>query len=174
MKRAPSWTLACAAAAAAVSIAAAQTPSPPPAPAPPAPPAAAPAPAPSGPSILAGWSWPDHLRNAKVLPKDIGADRLRDTMRRFSVSLGVRCTFCHTGTEQMPFAQRDFSSDANPRKNVARAMMRMVDRLNQDLPKIAGRDARVTCFTCHRGAARPATDAPIPTQPPPPPPAPAH
>ena len=105
------------------------------------------------------------MRNAKVLPKNTPPDRLRDTMRRFAISLGVRCTFCHTGTEQMPFVQRDFSSDANPRKNVARAMMLMVDRLNRDLPKIAASDARVTCYTCHRGASEPATDAPFPTPP---------
>jgi hypothetical protein len=151
MTRALSWTLCLALATAAiVSIAAAQAPAPPP-------PAASP---------LAGWSWPEHMRNVKVLPKSTTADQLRDTMKGFAIGLGVRCTFCHTGTEQMPFVQRDFPSDANPRKNKARAMMRMVDRLNRDIPAIVGRDARVTCYTCHRGAPKPATDPPLPPMPP--------
>jgi hypothetical protein len=107
------------------------------------------------------------MRNPKVLPKTTTADQLRETMKRLSIGLGVRCTFCHTGTEQMSFAQRDFASDANPRKNVARAMMHMVDQLNRSLPTIVGRnDARVTCYTCHRGAPKPAVDAPLPPMPP--------
>jgi hypothetical protein len=117
------------------------------------------------PSPLAGWRWPEHARNAKVLPKSTTADQLRDTMKGFALGLGVRCTFCHTGTEQMPFAQRDFASDGNPRKDRARAMMRMVDQLNREFPTMLGRDARVTCFSCHRGEQKPATDPPIPAAP---------
>ena len=167
MKRALPWSLGVAAAVVGISIASAQPSAPlPPGPAPSTSPM--PTPSPAVPPMLAGWSWPEHMRNAKVLPKSTTAAQLRETMRGFSVSLGVRCTFCHTGTEQMPFVQRDFTSDANPRKNRARAMMRMVDRLNRDIPTIVGRDARVTCYTCHRGAAKPATDAPMPTMPPPP------
>ena len=112
------------------------------------------------------FQWPDHIRNNKVLPRNTNSEQLRETMRGFAISLGVRCTFCHTGTEQMPLAERDFTSDANPRKNVARRMIRMVARLNRELPSFAGPTAHVTCYTCHRGSATPATIAPMPVRPP--------
>src|SRR4051812_49438302 len=57
------------------------------------------------------FQWPDRMRNARVLPRNTTSEQLRDTMRGFAISLGVRCTFCHTGTEQMSLAERDFTSD---------------------------------------------------------------
>ena len=116
--------------------------------------------------------WPARISNAKVLPADIGADRLRSTMVGFSRSLGVRCTFCHVGTEGQPLSTFDFASDARPHKELARGMIRMTQRLNRELlPGIVGESEsgrpRVTCFTCHRGSEHPAT------APPPPPGAPA-
>jgi hypothetical protein len=136
------------AAIAAVSIVSAQTP---PAPPPPA-----------GPQ----FHWPDKMRNAKVLPKTTTADQLRDTMKGIAVSLGVRCAYCHSANAQATLAEMDFASDSNQHKNVARGMMRMVGRLNKDLPTFAGKDARVNCYTCHRGSPHPAlaaTPTPIPT-----------
>ena len=122
--------------------------------------------------------WPARISNAKVLPADIGADRLRMTMVGFSRSLGVRCTFCHVGQEGAPLSTFDFASDARPHKEIARGMIRMVQRLNrEDLTAILGASAapRVTCYTCHRGSAEPETALPpLPPRPgaPPPPPAP--
>src|SRR6185295_15865146 len=107
------------------------------------------------------FRWPDHMRNRQVLPRDINSEQLRETMRGFAISLGVRCSFCHVGTEQMDLSERDFPSDGNPRKTVARRMIRMVARLNRDIPRYVGRDARVTCYTCHRGASTPATIFPM-------------
>jgi hypothetical protein len=136
------------AAVAAVSIVRAQTPSAPPLPGAPQ------------------FHWPEKMRNAKVLPKSTTADRLRDTMKGIAVSLGVRCAFCHSANPQATLSEMDFASDANPHKNVARGMMRMVGRLNKDLPTFAGKDARVNCYTCHRGSPHPAlaaTPTPIPT-----------
>jgi len=120
------------------------------------------------------FAWPERMQNAQVLPADIGPDRLRDTMRNFAMSLGVRCTFCHVGAEGAPLNQIDFASDANPHKEAARGMMRMVAKLNSEtLPAIANlHHPRVTCFTCHRGAATPETEPPPPT--PAPAPSPAH
>ena len=118
------------------------------------------------PSAPSQFRWPDRLQNARVLPRSTTSEELRETMRGFAISLGVRCSHCHVGTEQMPLAERDFPSDANPRKDVARGMMRMVARLNRDIRRVVGRDARVTCYTCHRGAATPATQYPMPTPPP--------
>ena len=119
------------------------------------PPAATPPP-PAQPQFV----WPARISNARVLPAEIGQERLRATMVGFARSLGVRCTFCHVGAEGAPLTSLDFVSDANPHKNVAREMLRMVRRLNEtDLPAILGpaQAQRVTCFTCHRGAATPVT-----------------
>lgn len=114
--------------------------------------------------------WPERISNAQALPADIGAERLRQTMVGFARSLGVRCTFCHVGPEGAPLTQLDFASDANPHKNIARAMIWMVRELNaQDLRDILGpsEQMRVTCFTCHRGSTTPATMPPPAPQAPP-------
>ncbi len=112
----------------------------------------------------AQFAWPERMKNAQVLPADIGADRLRDAMRHFAMALGVRCAFCHVGPEGAPLDQLDFASDDNPHKNVARGMMLMSASLNeQSLPAFEGLDApQVTCFTCHRGSTEPALQ---PTEP---------
>ena len=112
--------------------------------------------------------WPARITNARVLPAEIGADRLRNTMVGFSRALGVRCTFCHVGQEGAPLSTFDFASDARPHKELARGMIRMTQRLNGELiPAIVGESEsgrpRVTCFTCHRGSEHPAT-APPPAQ----------
>ncbi|MEA3060626.1 MAG: hypothetical protein QOJ94_407 [Sphingomonadales bacterium] len=151
MKRISRTLLGVSAAVAALSVLHAQTP--------PAPPA--------GPQ----FHWPEKMRNAKVLPKSLTADQLRDTMKGIAVSLGVRCAYCHSTNPQASLAEMDFAADVNPHKNVARGMMRMVGRLNKDLPTFAGKDARVTCYTCHRGSPHPATNAPPPASPPLPTPA---
>jgi hypothetical protein len=124
--------------------------------------------------------WPARISNARALPAEIGADRLRATMVGFSRSLGVRCTFCHVGQEGQPLSTFDFASDARPHKEIARGMIRMVGRLNrEDLTAVLGAadQPRVTCYTCHRGSAEPETALPPPPPrpgAPPPPPHPAH
>ena len=120
--------------------------------------------------------WPARISNAQVLPADIGADRLRATMVSFSRALGVRCQFCHVGQEGQPLSTFNFAADTNPHKAIARGMIRMVRRLNaEDLPPLLGasEQARVTCYTCHRGSAEPETALPPPPPRPgsPPPPA---
>ena len=103
-------------------------------------------------------------KNLKVFPKDVSRADLIGTMKLFSQSLGVRCTFCHVGEEGRPLSTFDFPSDAKPNKAIARDMLRMADRLNnQELPAIGGLlDPHVTCYTCHRGSRKPATMAPAP------------
>jgi len=109
-----------------------------------------------------------------VLPSGISRADLISTMKLFTQSLGVRCTYCHVGEEGKPLSTFDFASDAKNHKDTARGMLRMADRLNSELPGITGLpDARVTCFTCHRGSTKPLA-APAPGAPsavPPPPPA---
>jgi hypothetical protein len=99
-------------------------------------------------------------KNLKVFPKDVSRADLISNMKFFSQSLGVRCTYCHVGEEGKPLSTFDFASDAK-------------DHLNsKDLPDATGLpDAKVTCYTCHRGSTKPLT-APPPGSPntvPPPP-----
>ena len=70
---------------------------------------------------------PPH-KNLKVLPQDIPGPQLLSTMKFFSLSLGVRCTFCHVGEEGKPLSTFDFASDAKREKQTARKMLAMVHR----------------------------------------------
>ena len=106
------------------------------------------------------WTWPDKPRNLQVLPKDFTGQRLRPIMTGFTRSLGVRCTYCHVGEEGKPLSTYDFASDANPNKDRAREMYRMLGSINDHLKKIQpSGDKRVNmwCHTCHQGRARPMT-----------------
>ena len=136
----PSTALAAAVAAFGISVAAAQTASPP------AQPAAAPPP----------------FKNLQVFPKDISRPELINNMKFFAQSLGVRCTFCHVGTEGQPLSTFDFASDAKKEKLTARKMLAMVHRINaEDFHVTDFSQVKVTCFTCHRGSTKPLT-APSP------------
>lgn len=109
---------------------------------------------------------PSQFKNLKIFPAEIPRDRLIAAMKNFSTSLGVKCTFCHVGEEGKP-ASMDFASDVNKHKDIARAMMLMVRRINeQDFAVKDFRESKVTCYTCHRGAAEPLTAAPSPDAPP--------
>jgi photosynthetic reaction center cytochrome c subunit len=106
------------------------------------------------------WTWPENPTNLKVLPKDMGGQRLQPVMVGFSNALGVRCTHCHKGVEGSPLSTYDFASDENPNKDRAREMLRMLKDINTDLEKIQpSGDKRVNmwCNTCHNGRARPMT-----------------
>jgi hypothetical protein len=104
------------------------------------------------------------LKNLKVLPKDMPVSQVIETMKGFTRALGVRCTYCHVGEEEKPLNTYDFASDSKDKKVTARAMIAMVGVLNEKtLPDATGLpDARVTCFTCHRGSTRPLTAPPAP------------
>lgn len=110
-----------------------------------------------------GWSWPEKSKNLKVLPKDTDAQRLRAVMTGFTRALGVRCNFCHVGKEGQPLGTFDFVSDSIDHKDIARGMMRMTQEINDDLAKFVPASSRdgqrltVSCYTCHRGVARPRT-----------------
>jgi hypothetical protein len=87
-------------------------------------------------------------RDIRVM-KDVPATQVLPTMRVIAASLGVECEFCH----------RPNRADNTEKKDVARRMMTMVIALNQGS---FGGQAKVTCYTCHRGSSNPLT-APIPT-----------
>lgn len=100
---------------------------------------------------------PGQFNNLKVLPAGIPRDNLIGLMRSVSAALGVECSHCHAGEK----GKLDFASDAKREKEVARAMMLMVRRINeQDLQVTDWRQSKVTCFTCHRGAVKPLTAPP--------------
>lgn len=102
---------------------------------------------------------PDSFTNLRVLPKDIKRDSLVQIMRGLSLSLNVRCQYCHVGGDGVSFEGVAFSKDDDPDKVKARFMLQMVDSLNRvvlpKLPGLAGSAIRIECKTCHRGAARP-------------------
>jgi hypothetical protein len=94
------------------------------------------------------------LQNLQVLPKDMTRQQVTQLMRSFTAALGVECSHCHVGTMQERF------KDDNPKKGVARKMIQMTAAINNDMLKGVGDapaagTAKVTCFTCHRGAIKP-------------------
>jgi hypothetical protein len=77
---------------------------------------------------------------------------LRGEMMMMSDALDVKCTHCHV--------QGDFASDGNRNKIAARKMLQMTRSLNElyfaSAPATEGTTlGHVTCYTCHRGSARP-------------------
>jgi photosynthetic reaction center cytochrome c subunit len=83
------------------------------------------------------------FKNLQVL-KDVPPDQLIPAMQFISASLGVECEFCHV---------RDaFDKDDKQSKQTARRMIQMMFALDKD--HFQGERA-VTCYTCHRGSAKP-------------------
>lgn len=97
--------------------------------------------------------------NLQYFPKDITRARLTQRMREFSFALGVRCQYCHAGGDGISFEGVSFASDEKLAKTTARAMLRMIDQLNDvtlaQLPSRAQPRVVVDCATCHRGMALP-------------------
>jgi len=83
------------------------------------------------------------FKNLQVL-KDVPPDQLIPAMQFITASLGVECEFCHV---------RDaFDKDDKQPKQTARRMMQMMFDVNAS--QFHGERA-VTCYTCHRGSAKP-------------------
>jgi len=102
---------------------------------------------------------PDKFTNLQYFPKTISRQELLGNMRGFSFSLGVRCQFCHAGKDGNKLDQVDFASDEKDTKKTARAMLRMVDAINQEYIAKMGRTSpvRVECVTCHHQLSIPKT-----------------
>src|SRR5712675_1608884 len=83
------------------------------------------------------------FKNIQTL-KGIPADQLVPTMQFITASLGVECEYCHV--------EGAFDKDDKKPKQTARKMMEMMFAI--DKGNFEGRRA-VTCYTCHRGNARP-------------------
>jgi len=101
-------------------------------------------------------------RNLKILPKDISDAKLDSIMQTYNIALGVKCNFCHLAVKN--FADSiDFVSDAEPMKENARDMMRMVIDINKNNFYFDKNERpeylhTVTCKTCHRGEPFPPED----------------
>ncbi|MGA9039340.1 MAG: c-type cytochrome [Terriglobales bacterium] len=83
------------------------------------------------------------FKNIQVL-KGRPADQLIPTMQFIAASLGVECDFCHV--------QGAFEKDDKKPKQTARKMMQMMMVINQEN---FDDHREVTCYSCHRGAAKP-------------------
>jgi photosynthetic reaction center cytochrome c subunit len=92
------------------------------------------------------------LENIKVLTGWDGT-QVRDEMRRMAEAIGVKCDHCHV--------QGNFASDEKRAKHTGRRMLEMTLALNKEhFPSHTpaegeSRLGRITCYTCHQGAATP-------------------
>jgi len=84
--------------------------------------------------------------NLKVLKLSTTGPEIGQIMRTFTVGLGVQCIYCHV--------QGNNASDDNPKKEIARKMIVLVQQVNTNFPD--GK-MHVSCYTCHRGEAEPKT-----------------
>ena len=106
---------------------------------------------------VAAAQIPATFSNLQVFPKDIPRAELVSAMRGITTGLGVRCTHCHVGPDDL--TGMNFATDEKRTKQVARTMLRMVRSINTDyigtIP--AGESPRqtVSCITCHRKSAIP-------------------
>src|SRR5713101_3667249 len=87
----------------------------------------------------------DVFKNIQVL-RGLTVDQFMGTMGFIAAALSLNCIECHDTSSTAAFA-----SD-NPRKQMARRMIVMVNTLNK--ANFGGRRA-VTCYSCHRGDSRP-------------------
>lgn len=102
------------------------------------------------------------LRNLKVLPQDISDEKLDSIMQTYNTALGVKCKFCHV-PQKIFLDSLDYASDAEPMKENARKMMKMVIEINksnfyffpEQRPEYLN---TVSCKTCHRGHEFPPED----------------
>jgi photosynthetic reaction center cytochrome c subunit len=76
--------------------------------------------------------------------KGVPAPRVQTVMMNLTRWLGVECAHCHVAGQ--------FEKDDKPAKQTARNMFLMVRGINQN--NFAGANP-VTCWTCHRGEAKP-------------------
>jgi photosynthetic reaction center cytochrome c subunit len=82
--------------------------------------------------------------------KGTPSEQLLPAMQVISSSLGVECSFCHVpGKAEL---------DDKPAKKTAREMMAMVASINKG--NFGGRQ-QVSCYSCHHGAANPASVPPV-------------
>ena len=87
----------------------------------------------------------DVFKNIQVL-RGLTVDQFMGTMGFIAAALSMNCVECHDTSSSEAFALD------NPRKQMARRMILMVDAFNKTN---FGGKREVTCYSCHRGDARP-------------------
>lgn len=98
--------------------------------------------------------------NLKVLPQDISKDSMEQLMKSYSISLGVKCSYCHAPQKDNP-QRLDFADDSKMTKDITRGMISMTDEINEKYFQPHYPDPKphqvydVSCVTCHRGTAKP-------------------
>jgi photosynthetic reaction center cytochrome c subunit len=87
----------------------------------------------------------DVFKNIQVL-RGLTVDQFMGTMGFIAAALSLNCAECHDTSSSAAFALD------NPRKQMARKMILMVDAFNK---ANFGGKREVTCYSCHRGDTRP-------------------
>jgi photosynthetic reaction center cytochrome c subunit len=105
---------------------------------------AGPPPPPPTASEMKGKTAAQFYKKIEVL-KDIPATEIHPAMEYTILALGVGCGYCHTIGK--------FDLDDKREKHVARSMIAMTMALNAT---VFDGKREITCFSCHRGAAKPA------------------
>ena len=107
------------------------------------------APVPAGPpqmpataENMKGKTAGQFYKKVEVL-KDIPATELHPAMEYITLALGVGCPYCHTAPK--------FDVEDKREKHVARSMIAMTMALNAT---VFDGKREITCYTCHRGAAK--------------------
>jgi len=97
------------------------------------------------------------FKNLTIL-KGIPVDTFFEAMGMFASSMGNDCTFCHV---KAAYFDRAKFAELTPRITRARGMIAMMNTINRGY---FGNEARVTCFTCHRGSNIPVRESDISIQ----------
>jgi hypothetical protein len=71
---------------------------------------------------------PDKYTNLQILPKDITKPQLVNVMKQFSITFGVRCSYCHTVSDDLTTGS--FDSDDKETKRKARDLMKAIVDMN--------------------------------------------
>jgi hypothetical protein len=96
------------------------------------------------------------LENVKLLTGWTGED-VRAEMRLMAEAIGVKCEHCHM--------QGNFKSDEKRAKHTGRRMLELTMALNREYfpdhvpAEGESKLGRITCYTCHQGAATPKLSA---------------
>jgi photosynthetic reaction center cytochrome c subunit len=88
------------------------------------------------------------FKNVQLL-KDLPTGQFLQAMRSFNAALGVECGFCHV--------DGDRAADTKHEKLMARKMITMTHEINE---KNFNGKMEVKCYTCHKGAEHPVSEAP--------------
>jgi hypothetical protein len=113
-----------------------------------------------GATTSTGSASHEEFKNLKVLPGDISEQKLDSVMASWSISLGVKCNFCHVMNADTTIKRFDFASDANKHKDIARHMYKMTAEINDKFFNSVHSTQpdtihAVVCYTCHRGKKEP-------------------